>query len=56
MRRRRYRKRYRRKRRGHGILPYIENNEVYVWRKLQRREGILRRLLAKVSPSIGGVI
>ena len=54
--RRRYRNRYRRKRRGRGILQYIKNNKVYFGRKLQRGEGILSGLLAKVIPLIGGVI
>ena len=53
---RRRQKRYRRKRRGRGILPYIKNNKVYFGRKLQRGEGILSGLLAKVIPLIGGVI
>ena len=39
-----------------GILPYIKNNKVYFGRKLQRGEGILSGLLAKVIPLIGGVI
>ena len=56
MRRRRYRKRYRRKRRGHRILPYIKNNKVYFGGKLQRGEGILHGLLANVIPLIGRVI
>ena len=51
--RRRCRKRYRRKRRGHGILPYIKNNKVYFGGKLQRGEVILSGLLAKVIPLIG---
>ena len=54
--RRSYRKRYRRKRRGCGILPYIENNKVYFGEKLQRGKGTLSGLLAKVIPSTGGVI
>ena len=54
--RRRYRKRYRRKRKGHRILPYIKNNKYYFGGTLQRGEGILSGLLAKVIPLIGGVI
>ena len=38
------------------ILRYIKNNKVCFWRKLQRGEGILSGLLAKVIPLIGGVI
>ena len=56
MRRRRDRKRYRRKRRGRGVLPYIKNNKVYFGGKLQRAKVILSGLLAKVIPLIGGVI
>ena len=56
MRRKRYRKSYRTKRRGRGILPYVKNNEVYFGGKLQRGEGILSGLLAKVIPLFGRVI
>ena len=56
MRRRRDRKRYRRKRREHRVLPYIKNNKVYFGGKLQRAKVILSGLLAKVIPLIGGVI
>ena len=54
--RRRNWKIYRRKRRDCRILPYVKNNKVYFEGKLQRGEGILSGLLAKVIPLIGWVI
>ena len=56
MRRRRYRKRYKIKRRGHGILPYIKNNNVYFGGKVQRVKDISSGPLSKVIPLTGGLI
>ena len=56
MTRRRYQRRYRRRRRRRGILPYIRTNKTCFEGKLQKGDGILSGLLAKVIPLIGGVI
>ena len=55
MRRKRYQRRHRR-RRGRGILPYIRKNNIHFGGKLQKGDGILSGLLAKVIPLIDGVI
>ena len=55
MRRRRYRRRYRRSR-GRGILPYIRKNKIYFGGKVQKRDGILNGLFAKVILLIGDVV
>ena len=44
--RRRYRKRYRRKRRGRGILPYIKNN-IYIffgWGRITERRRYIKAI------------
>ena len=38
------------------LLRYIKNDKVCFWEKLERGEGMLSGLLAKVIPLIGGVI